>query len=138
MLGRKTYTQEELDHAKASVAQQLGAYDALAVVAAGTPELAAFEPRFFNNMALVLDRLFVHRVRLVTGRDSNPLNEIELICESLMDNDGVFRTGTVVKYLPDQSVTGLRAGDSIRLTVDVFARLSAAFFDELDRRFVSA
>jgi len=138
MLGRKTYTQEELDHAKASVATQLGAYGALASVAAETSELAAFEPLFFNNMALVLDRLFVHRVRLVTGKDSNPLNEVELICESLMENDGVFRTGTVVRYLPDQSVTGLQAGDRIRLTADVFARLSAAFFDELDRRFVSA
>jgi hypothetical protein len=35
---------------------------------------------------------------MVTGKDSNPLNEVELICDSLMNNDGLatlwaLRTG---------------------------------------------
>lgn len=34
--------------------------------------LEAFEALFFNNMTLVLDRYFVHRLRMVTGKDGNP------------------------------------------------------------------
>ena len=32
--------------------------------------------RRFNNMTLVLDRYFVHRLRTVTGKDGNPLNQL--------------------------------------------------------------
>jgi hypothetical protein len=39
-------------------------------------------------MTLVLDRYFVHRLRVVAGKDGNPLNEIELLTDSLMNNDG--------------------------------------------------
>jgi 2-keto-4-pentenoate hydratase len=85
-----------------------------------------------------MDRPFVHRVRMVTGKDSNPLNEVELLCESLMDNGGVLRTGTVVTYVPSQSVLGLQPGDEIRLTEEQFTRLSAAFFAELEKRFLGA
>ncbi|MCW2674379.1 MAG: hypothetical protein JWP14_2968 [Frankiales bacterium] len=35
----------------------------------------------------------MHRVRLVTGKDTNPLNEVELRVESLLNNDGVFAAG---------------------------------------------
>ena len=31
------------------------------------PALEDFEAQFFNNMALVLDRYYVHRLRVVTG-----------------------------------------------------------------------
>src|SRR4051812_4982684 len=111
MLGRKTYTQEELDHARTAIDEQLAAYENL-VEAAGReradPQVAsaleAFEPLFFNNMTLALDRYFVHRVRIVTGKDGNPLNEVELISDSLMNNDGVLRGNHVIKLVPDESV----------------------------------
>ena len=56
-----------------------------------TSALEAFQPLLFNNMTLILDRYFVHRLRTVTGKDGNPLNEVELLSESLMNNDGVLR-----------------------------------------------
>jgi hypothetical protein len=34
-----------------------------------TSAVEAFEPLFFNNTTLVLDRYFVHRLRMVTGKE---------------------------------------------------------------------
>jgi hypothetical protein len=97
-----------------------------------------FDRLFFNTLVLALDRLYVHRLRGVTGKDSNALNEVELIVESLMNNDGVFRGNNVIKYAPEQSQVGLKAGDRIRLTGAQFERLSAAFFAELESKFLEA
>ena len=64
--------------------------------AAATPDvrlaLDAFEPLFFNNMTLALDRYFVHSLRMVTGKDGNALNEVELMSDSLRNNDGVLHS----------------------------------------------
>jgi hypothetical protein len=142
MLGRKNYTPQELDQAKKAIAQQLAAYKKLVKVIDGatsdpkvTAARDAFEPPFFNNLTLALDRFFVHRVRLVTGTDTNPLIEVELICESLM-NDGVLRANKVIKYVPDQSVVKLEIGDRIRLSAAQFERLSKAFFAEIESKFL--
>ena len=87
-------------------------------------------------MVLVLDRPFVHRVRVVAGKDGNPFNEVEMLCDSLMSNDGVLAASTVIKFIPEQSVLQLEIGDPIRLSQGDFERLSAAFFAELERKFV--
>lgn len=143
MLGRKNYTQEELDHAKAAADQQLAAYKRLVRSVGGAKAdpkaqaaLEAFETLYFNNMTIVLDRYFVHRVRAVTGKDGNPLNEVEMLSDSLMNNDGILQASTVIKLIPDQSVLKLEIGDPIRLTAKDFERLSAAFFSELERKFL--
>jgi len=143
MLGRKNYTQEELDNAKAAVNKQIAAYKQLVKVIDGAPSdpkvasaLETFEPLFFNNMIMVLDRYFVHRLRMVTGKDGNPLNEVELLTESLMNNDGVLSGNKVVKLVPEQSVTELNIGDRISLSGAQFERLAEAFFTEIERRFL--
>lgn len=135
MLGRKTYTRQELDRCRSLVRDQLAAYDALAAGAQG-PALQPFEPLFFAALLLEVDRCFVHRVRLVAGKDGNPLNEVEVVAESLVTNDGVLQTGPVIKLAPEQSVLGLRPGDPVRLTRAQFERLADAFFAELEARFV--
>jgi hypothetical protein len=140
MLGRNSFTQEEVDHAKTSIAQQVAAYKAVAKAASadkkGVAALDAFEPLFFNNLALALDRYFVHRIRPVTGKDGNPLNELEMISESLMNNNGVMAASKVIKMVPETSVVKLGVGDTIALTLDEFERLSASFFEDLQRKFV--
>ena len=140
MLGRKTYTREELENARTVIDAQLAAWRALAEAADGSPKTAAaleaIEPLLFNNMALVLDRYFVHRLRSVTGKDGNPLNEVELLSESLMNNDGVLRGNNVVKFVPERSVTGLEPGQRIRLGADEFERLARAFLADLEAKFV--
>jgi hypothetical protein len=143
MLGRKDYTQDELDRATRAIDEQLAAYEQLAgAIAAAGPDprvasaLADFEPLFFNNMTLVLDRLFVHRVRLVTGKDGNPLNEVELMAASLIGNDGVLQGSSVIKLVPAETVVKLEIGDRIRLSAEQFTRLSRAFLAEIKARFV--
>jgi hypothetical protein len=143
MLGRKDYTYEELDHAKTAIDQQLAAYKKLvkAIDSATsdpkvTSALEAFEPLFFNNMTLVLDRYFVHRLRTVTGKDGNPLNEVELMSDSLINNDGVLRGNRVITLVPDQSVSKLNIGDRIRLSAPQFERLSKAFLTEIQAKFL--
>jgi hypothetical protein len=139
MLGRKTYERDELDRARTIVARQLVAYERLLAGGAGDDTARAdFEPLFFGNLVLVLDRLFVHRVRLVTGKDCNPLNEVEILVDSLIGNDAVLRVGTVVAWVPESTVLGLRPGDPVRLSGVDFERLSGAFFAELEKRFVAA
>ena len=145
MLGRKDCTRDELDHGRSAVETQLAVYRKLVSAMAGDATdhkvqsaLAEFEPQFFNNMTLALDRYFVHRLRMATGKDSNPLNEVEMISDSLMNNHGVLRGNNVIKYVPGQSVVKLKVGDPIRLTADQFERLSAAFLDELERKVVQS
>jgi hypothetical protein len=143
VLGRKDYTREELDHATSSIRRQLAAYKKLRKALDATGEdpqvsaaLDAFEPLLFNNMTLVLDRWFVHRLRTSAGKDGNPVNEVELLADSLLNNGGELRTGNVVKYKPEESVLKLEPGDPISLSAGEFERLSKAFLGELETRFV--
>jgi hypothetical protein len=141
MLGRKDYTKQELDNATTAINKQISAYKKLAkaVEATSDPKAAsalnAFAPVLFNNMTLVLDRYFVHRLRQVTGKDGNPLNEVELLTESLMNNDGVLRGNNVVKFVPERSVLKLNIGDRIRLSVADFEHLAKAFLADIQRKF---
>jgi hypothetical protein len=143
MLGRKEYTPEELEQARNAVAQQLAAYRKLVKALNGAGEdpkvtaaLDAFEPLLFENMTLVLDRYFVHRLRSATGKDGNPLNEVELLADSLMNNGGELRGNNVIKYKPEESVLKLEVGQPIRLSASEFERLAQAFFADLEAKFV--
>ncbi|MBW8011742.1 MAG: hypothetical protein FVQ83_10965 [Chloroflexi bacterium] len=145
MLGRKNFTQEEIDNGKATINEQFAVYKKLSEAIASEKtdkklqsKLEDFEGLFFNNMTLVLDRYYVHRLRSVTGKDGTPLNEVELICESLMNNNGILQGQNVIKYKPDQSVVKLNIGDKIRLTAEEFERLSAAFFVELESKYLQS
>jgi hypothetical protein len=142
MLGRKDYTQKELDDARAAMEAQLAAYRRLVDAAASDPDvtaaLEAFEPLFVQNLVLALDRRFVHRLRMVTGKDGNPLNELELLTESLLNNDGILRGNNVIKFIPDQSVLGLEIGERIEPGATEFQALVGAFLREIEARFVTA
>jgi hypothetical protein len=142
MLGRKSYTPEELNSARTAVNEQVAAYQKLAASVdgsadpAGAAALEAFEPLFFNNMVIVLDRYFVHRLRLVAGKDGTPVNEVELLSDSLMNNDGVLLGNKVIRYLPEKSVSRLKVGDRIRLSQEQFERIAAGFFAEIESKFL--
>ena len=90
----------------------------------------------FNSMALALDRRFVHRLRSVTGKDGNPINELEMLSDSLMDNGGVLRGINVIKYEAEGSVLKLDVGDEIQLDAEQFQRFSKEFFADLESKYV--
>jgi hypothetical protein len=94
------------------------------------------ETSYFNGLVLALDRPFVHRIRKMTGKDTNPLSEVELLVDSLIGNGGRLAVGTVIKYQPEKSVLGLNPGDEIRLGADDYEKLATAFLDELAKRSV--
>ena len=142
MLGRNTYTQEELAAARGTINAQVVAYKKLAQAveksgdATAQTALENFEPLLFNTMTLALDRPFVHRVRNVSGKDSNPVNEVELITDSLMNDAGVLSSGTVIKYEPEETVLKLDVGERIALRRAQFEKLAKAFYAEIEHKFM--
>src|SRR3954463_142369 len=99
MLGRKTYEPAQIDAAEAAVARQLAAYRGLDAVPDG------FEATYFNALAVALDPPFVPAGRGATGKDTNALNELELIVDSLT-RESAFDAGTVIRYRPEESALG--------------------------------
>src|SRR5947209_9542769 len=51
-----------------------------------------FEARFFNDQVLLLDYMFVHRLSGIEGKDGNPLNEVRVLCNSILLNRGSFKS----------------------------------------------
>ena len=132
MLAVKTYSQDYIDDCRAAMEAQLAAYEVLSPPAKA---LASFEPLFCNNLTLVLDQYFVHRTRAIEGKDGNPLNEVRMLCTSLLTNHGMLAADKTIKYEPESSVLKLEIGDEITLDRAEFRRLFEAYFAELEARF---
>jgi hypothetical protein len=141
MLAVNAYRQDYIDECRSRMEAQLAAYKTLGVAAkrntTATVRTAfeSFEPLFFNNLTLVLDSYFVHRTRALEGKDGNPLNEVRMLCNSLLSNDGVLCADKTIKYNPETSVLKLRVGDEIRLDEQQFLQLFGAFFSEIQQKF---
>ena len=140
MLGMKTYAKDYIDGCRSRVEADLLAYGILAAVArkqpAGEPALEAFEARFFNDLVLILDAFFVHRLRTIEGKDGNPLNEVRVLCTSMLEHQNVMTADKTIKLIPANSVLKYQFGDEIKLTEADFVRLSTAFFAEMETRFL--
>jgi len=130
MLGRKTYSQDYIDQVRAQVDADVAAYAALDGAASGE-----FEHRFFNNMVIVLDHYFCHRLRTQEGKDGNPANEVRVVAESLMEHGGTLTANSPIKLKPDKTILGYEAGDAIKLSQDDFRRLADGFLAEIETRF---
>ncbi len=135
MLGRKTYTQGEVDTCRYALKAQLKSYSDL-VEAEDADSHRTFSTAFANNMILVLDRYFVHRLRASTGKDCNPLNEVELLADAIINHKGVLQKSTVIKYSADESVTHICVGEAVDISMPTFRRLSEAFLADLETKFV--
>jgi len=104
---------------------QLAAYKALIIMArteigishtALNSAVDSFEPLFFNNPVVVLDGYFVHPSRTLEKMDGNPLIEVAILCNSILQNHGVMSADKAIKFNPAKSNSKLQAGDDIKLT----------------------
>jgi hypothetical protein len=129
MLGMNRYPRDYVDACRARVQS-----DAAAFAERKAPE--ALEPVFFRNLLLGLEMSFVHRLRTREGKDGNPLNEVRVLCDSLLLHKGVLTPEKSIKLDPETSVLGIEYGQQITLDAGSFERLSDAFFAELEAKFV--
>ncbi len=140
MLGMRNYTKKYIAECRAKLGRDISTYKKLAITAknqlAGVQALEEFEVTFFNNMILLIDHLFVHRLRTVEGKDGNPLNEVRLLSDSMMNNHNKLGGDKTIKYDPDRSVLNYKVGDEIKLNEADFVLLSKAFFAEIESKFL--
>jgi hypothetical protein len=135
MLAVTKYPPEYVDTCRAAMAAQIKAYKRLAKAAGDGAPRTAFEPLFFNNLVLVLNAYFVHRTRALEGKDGNPMNEVRMLGNSILDNDAVLTAEKAIKFKPETSVLGLAIGDRIALDEKAFSRLADAFFTAIEGTF---
>jgi hypothetical protein len=129
MLGVKSYTHEFIEGCRDKAAADIGAFDALE-----TPP-PQFEARFFNNLVVVLDAMFMHRLRTVEGKDGNPMNEVRVLSNSLLEHGGRMTADKTIKLLPEKSLLGYEYGSQIEVTRADFQRLSDAYFAAIEDKF---
>ena len=135
MLCVNTYPQEYINDCRARVNAQLAAYENLISATGDKTAVQAFEPVFFNNLVLLLDQLFVHRSRTLELKDGNPLNEVRVLCNSLLNNNSKLMADKGIRLLPAKSILKIQVGDEIRLSKADFTRLADAFFAEIEVKF---
>ena len=137
MLCVTTYDRSYVDDCRSKIDSQVSAYRTLASTAKGADAaLEAFEPVFFNNLVLALDNYFVHRSRTLELKDGNPLNEVRVLCSSMMNNDGIVAEDKQIKLNPATSVLKHQVGDRVELSQQDFMQVSEAFFAEIEKKFV--
>jgi hypothetical protein len=144
MLGMREYEQDYIDACRSRVETQVAMFREVAQAARDHGDadvsslegaLASLEYEYFNNMLLVLEGYFVHRLRGVEGKDGNALNEVRVYAQSLMENGGTLTADPQIPLDPARTVLGLQVGDPITLTLQQYSRLSNAFFREIEAKF---
>ena len=130
MLAMSSYPAEYVARCRARVRSDIEAF-----TASGSP--TGLQDVLFRNMLLGLDASFAHRTRAVEGKNGNPLNEVRVLCSSLLLHDGVMTPDSTMKLDPASSVVGVPYDEQISLDAGSFSRLADAFFDELEARFVN-
>lgn len=131
MLGVKNYTRDYVDACRAKFETDTADFEAVRPKAS-----AAFEHAYFGNLLMLLDFAFVHRLRTVEGKDGNPLNEVRVIANSLLQHGGTMTPEANIKLVPAKSVLGIEPGAKIEVTASAFARIRDAYFGEIEKRFV--
>lgn len=90
---------------------------------------------YFGNALLALDGHFVRRSRGVEGKDGNPLNEVRMLCNSMLTNGNAFGADKTIKYVPAKSILKYQVGQPIQLSAQAFLLLAEAFLAELERKY---
>jgi hypothetical protein len=140
MLGMKSYDKEYISECRALIEANVRSYKKVKVGA-----LDEFETHYFNSQVLLLDYMFVHRLSGIEGKDGNPLNEVRVLCNSILFNGGKLQVEKLpgwpnsavsgLKLPPERSILKLQARNNIQLRQADFVRLAEAFFAEIEKRY---
>ena len=143
VLGMKTYDARYVASCRETIDRNVRLYDTHAGLSPDTQ----FDAAFFNTQLMLLDYMFVHRLSGIEGKDGNPLNEVRILCNSLLLNGGKLQIDRLpgwpnsavsgLKLPVDGSILNLPAGANVQLTRQAFERLSKAFFREIQKRYSS-
>ena len=131
MLSVKHYDKEHVNRCRSWVDGQLEGFSSL-------PEGAAketYEPRFCEAAVLGLDAWFVHRMRAAEGKDGNPLNEVRVICGSILAGSDTLLSDSQIKLSRDDAILGIGYGEQIAIGAAGLERLAAAFLSEIEKRY---
>lgn len=145
MLAVKNYSQQYIDECREKINLLLSTYKDLVTTSkeqGGSDNtklnsaIEMFEPNFFNNMLLALNDYFLHRMRGLEKKDGNPLNEVRILCDSIMNNNSKMGSDKTIKYEPAKSVLKYKVGDEIKLYAKDFELISEGFFNEIEKKFL--
>jgi hypothetical protein len=151
MLCTIAYPRDYVEECRDRVAAQVAAWQTLSAAVTGRAAklLPAFEHEYFANMVITLDVYFTHRSRTAEGKDGDPVNEVRVLANCLVANDGIFsltakheswhatlKTDKSIKYDAARSVLGYKVGDAIAITEAEFVRLADAYFAAVEERFM--
>ena len=131
MTDRTSYTPDELEACRDAADGLLAAWQANDI------EDETLENLVFSQAVVALDAWFAHRSPEVEGEDGNPLNEVRLLADSIIANDGVLRVPDHVRWVPGRTVLRLAAGDEVVVTADTYERLVSAYLAAIAERFVT-
>lgn len=141
MQTRKHYTTAEIHEGRETLERALLSFRKMARSLSGPKDvtlsraLAEVEREFCAALVVMMDRQFIERARMIAGRDTNPLSEVEMITDALVQHQGVLRASTSIKYEPAHSILQMKVGDRVRLDTEDVRRLANAFFHDLEAKF---
>jgi len=130
----KIYPRPYINKCRAIIADQLAAFRELKAHAK-SGEMWHFEPVFFDDLVIILDAMFANRAQSMEGTKDNPMNEVRLLAESLLLNDGILGVSTIIKQDASKSVLGVRTGEVVKVREADFERLAEAYFSAIDATF---
>lgn len=87
------------------------------------------------QLVVALDRWFALRNPKVEGRDGNPVNEVRVLAESVVEHGAVMTVPKGIKLRAEGSVLGFEEGEELSLDGDAFELLFDAFLAEVEGKF---
>ena len=126
MPGRNSYTSDEVESCRDNCDALIAAWGANEV------DDSTLESLVFGQAVVVLHTWFGHRRRELEGGDGNPMNEVRVIADSIVDNDAVLRVEGPITWVPERTVLRLDVGDDVQITANGFERLTAAYLAAIE------
>ena len=132
MPDRNSYTSDEVESCRDACDALLAAW------AANDIEDTTLEGMVFGQAVVVLHTWFGHRELALEGDDGNPMNEVRVIADSIVDNDAVLRVAGPITWVAERTVLRLAVGDDVEVTANGFERLAAAYIAAIESTYAES